>query len=54
MLKEKFFFGKISVILSFHFGNTLCIKRIFVLDRSFYLRKIYHYLSYLIICVKPH
>ena len=51
MLKEKNFF--LEKYLSFHFGNTLCIKRIFVLDRSFYLIKIYHYLSYLIICFKP-
>ena len=54
MLKEKIFFGKISVILSFSFGIVLCVKRIYILGRSFYLRKIYHYLSYLIICIKPY
>ena len=53
MLKN-FFLEKISVILSFSFGIVLCVKRIYVLDRSFYSRKIYHYLSHLIICIKQY
>ena len=51
MLKEKFFLEK---YLSFSFGIVLCVKRIYVLDRNFYSRKIYHYLSHLIICIKQY
>ena len=51
---QNFFLKKNSVILSFSFGIILCIKHIYILDRSFYLRKICHNLSQLIIRVKSH